>query len=132
MQESLDKFDFQIILNSEDVEESSVYWQKQCRMLFDSIRKNLPEGSINPVSHKGGEEEKAIGILSYDILSLAGITLSSLPVLLKLINVWERNRKKANVKLRAQNGSEFNLSNLSVDEALEIYRNLQQEDNKQE
>lgn len=94
-------------------------------MLYGSIRKNLPEGSIDPVCHKGRENEKAIEILSYDTLSLVGVTFSSFQVILKLINVWERNRKKANVKLRVQDGSEFNLSNLSVEEALEIYRNLQ-------
>lgn len=132
MQESLDKFDFQIILKSEGVEEASVYWQKQCQVLFDSIKKSLPECSIHPLSRRGGEGEKAIEILSYNSLALASMTLSSFHVLFKLINVWENNRKKANVKLRAQNGSEFNLSNLSVDEALEIYRNLLQEDNKQE
>jgi len=132
MQVSPDKFDFQIILESKEVEEASTYWQKQCQMLYDSIRKNLPEGSIHPLSLKGGEGEKADLILSYDSLALASITLNSFYVLLKLINVWERNRKKADVKLRAQNGSEFNLSNLSVDEALEIYRNLQLNDNEQE
>jgi len=125
MQESPDKFDFQIILESEEIGEASIYWQKRCQMLYDSIRKNLPEGSIDPATRRGGGEERAIEILSYDNLSLAGITLSSFHVLLKLINVWERNRQKANVKLIAQNGSEFNLSNLSVDEALELYRNLQ-------
>lgn len=129
MQEFSDKFNFKIILESEGVGEASTYWQKQFQMLYDSIRKNLPEGSIGLVSHKGEGNEKAIDILSYDTLSLAGITLSSFHVLLKLINVWERNRQKANVKLRAQNGSEFNLSNLSIDEALEIYRNLQMKDN---
>lgn len=125
MQQVLDKFDFQILLESEDAEEASIYWQKQCQMLYDSLRKNLQEGSIDPVSHKCEENEKAIEILSYGTLSLVGITFSSFQVILKLINVWERNRKKANVKLRVQDGSEFNLSNLSVDEALEIYRNLQ-------
>jgi hypothetical protein len=101
-------------------------------MLYDSIRKNLQEGSIDPVSHKGGENERAIELLSYETLSLIGITFSSFQIILKLINVWERNRQKANVKLTAQNGSEFNLSNLSIDEALEIYRNLQLKDEGQE
>lgn len=125
MQEFPDKFDFQIILESEDVGEASIYWQKQYQMLYDSIRKNLQEGSIDPVSPKGGENERAIELLSYETLSLVGITFSSFQIILKLLKVWERNRKKANVKLRVQDGSEFILSNLSVDEALEIYNNLQ-------
>ena len=52
MQEHSDKFDFQIILESVEVEKFS-NWQKQCQMLSDSVRKNLSECSINPVSHKG-------------------------------------------------------------------------------
>lgn len=128
MQVSPNKFDFQIILESVEDEKSS-NWQKQCQMLYDSVRKNLSEGSIDPISHKSDECEKAGVILSYDTLGLVGITLNSFYLLLKLINIWERNRKNANVKLRTKNGSEFILSNLSVDEAREIYEKLQQEDN---
>lgn len=132
MQEYSDKFDFQIILESEEVEKSSPYWQRQCQVLYDSIRKNLPEGSIDTLSRKSREGEKADIIISFEVLKLAGITLSSFPVLIKLIDIWERNRKKAKVTLIAKNGSEFVLSNLSVDEALEIYGNLQQQNKKQE
>jgi len=64
MQEHSDKFDFQIILESVEVEKFS-NWQKQCQMLSDSVRKNLSEGSINPVSHKGEEGERTGVILSY-------------------------------------------------------------------
>lgn len=84
---------------------------------------------LDPISHKSDECEKAGVILSYDTLGLVGITLNSFYLLLKLINIWEINRKNANVKLRTKNGSEFILSNLSVDEAREIYEKLQQEDN---
>ncbi|AKB23788.1 hypothetical protein MSMTP_0319 [Methanosarcina sp. MTP4] len=132
MENTSEKFDFQIILESEEVEESSTYWQKQCHMLYDQIRKKLPEGSIDPSSRKGREGEKADIIISFDVLTFTGVTLNSFYVLIKFIDVWERNRKKANVKLNSRNGDEFVLSNLSVDEALEIYRNLQQEDNEQE
>jgi hypothetical protein len=128
MQDHSDKFDFQIILESRDIEKSSK-WQKECQMLYDSVRKNLPEGSIHPVAHKGKEGERTGLILSYDALTLAGVTLNSFYILLKLINVWERNRKKANVKLRTKNGSEFVLSNVSVEEAREIYEKLQREEN---
>lgn len=132
MQERSDKFDFQIILESGEVGGSSPQWQSQCHMLYDSIRKNLSEGSISPISHKGRGEEKAIEILSYDTLSLAGITLNSFYILLKLINVWERNKTKTTVKLKAKNGSEFVLSNLPVDKTLEIYKEVQREDSEKE
>lgn len=132
MQERSDKFDFQIILESGEVGGSSPYWQSQCQMLYDSIRQNLSEGSISPISYKGRGEEKAIEILSYDTLSLAGITLNSFYILLKLINVWERNKTKTTVKLKAKNGSEFVLSNLPVDKTLEIYKEVQREDSKKE
>lgn len=132
MQQVLDKLNFQITLQSEDVIESSPYWQRQCHILYDSIKKNLSEGSIDTLSRKSKEGEKAGIILSYDTLALTGITLNSFYVLIKLINIWERNRKKASIKLRSPNGSEFILLNLSVDEALEIYEKMKQECNPQE
>lgn len=132
MQQYTDKLNFQIVLESEEVEESAPYWKKQCKMFYDSIRKNLPEGSVDPLRQKGKEGEKDVIITSFAVLKFAGITLGSFHVLLKLINVWERNRKKANIKLIAQNGSEFNLSNIPVDRALEIYKNINYVDNKQE
>lgn len=127
MHKVLDKLDFQIALQSEEVNKSSTYWQKQCQMLSDLIRTNIPEVSVNPLSRISKDEEKIDIVYSYDILSLAGVTLNSFYILLRLINVWERNRKKANVKLRTENGSEFVLSNLSLEEAREIYRNLQED-----
>ena len=132
MENTSEKFDFQIILESEEVEESSTYWQKQCQVLYDAIRKNLSEGSIDPSSRKGGEGEKADIIILFDVLTLTGITLNSFYVLIKLINVWERNRKRANLKFKFRNGSEVICTNLDVDDVPEIYRRLQQEDNKQE
>jgi hypothetical protein len=127
MQEYSDKIYFQIIIESGEIEKSSK-WQKQCQMLYDSIRKNLPDGSIDPVTSKGGEGERTGVILSYDTFTLAGVSLNSFYILFRLINVWERNRKKADVKLRTKSGSEFVLSNLSVEEAREIYEELQNED----
>ncbi|WP_292389301.1 hypothetical protein [Methanosarcina sp. UBA5] len=127
MENISEKFDFQITLESGELEKSSK-WQKQCQLLYDSVRKNLPNGSIDPVTRKGKDGERSGVILSYDTFALAGVTLNSFYILLRLINVWERNRKKANVKLRTKNGSEFVLSNLSVEEAREIYEKLQNED----
>ena len=46
MQEHSDKFDFQIILESVEVEKFS-NWQKQCQMLYDSVRKNLSEQAVS-------------------------------------------------------------------------------------
>lgn len=132
MENTSEKFDFQIILESEEVEKSSTYWQRQCQMLYDTIRKNLSEGSVAPSSRKGGEGEKASIIISFDILTLTGITLNSFYILIKLINVWERNRKRANLKFKFRNGSEVTCTNLDFDDVPEIYRRLQKEDNKQE
>lgn len=132
MENASEKFDFQIILESEEVENSSTYWQRQCQMLYDTIRKNLAEGSVAPLSRKGGEGDKAEIIISFDILTFTGITLNSFYILIKLINVWERNRKRANLKFKFRNGSEVTCTNLEVDEVPEIYRRLQQEDNEQE
>jgi len=128
MQGCSDRFDFQVILESGEIEKSS-NWQKQCQTLYDSVRKNLSEGSIEPVARKGEEGEKTGGVISYDSLALAGVTLNSFYILLKLINVWERNRRNANVKLRTKNGSEFVLSNVSVEEAREIFEMLRQKEN---
>jgi hypothetical protein len=46
-------------------------------MLYDSIRKNIPEGSIDPLASKGKEGERTGAILSYDVFTFAGVTLNS-------------------------------------------------------
>lgn len=132
MENTSEKLDFQIILESEEVEKSSTYWQKQCQMLYDTIRKNLSEGSVASSSRKSGEGEKADIIITFDVLTFTGITLNSFCILIKLINVWERNRKRANLKFKFRNGSEVICTNLDVSDVPEIYRRLQQEDNEQE
>jgi len=132
MENTSEKVDFQIVLESEEVDKSSIYWQEQCQMLYDTIRKNLSEGSVSPSSRKSGEGEKAGIIISFDVLTLTGITLNSFYILIKLINIWERNRKRSNLKYKFRNGSEAICTNLDVDDIPEVYRRLKQEDNKQE
>lgn len=132
MENTSEKVDFQIVLESEEVDKSSVYWQRQCQTLYNTIRKNLSEGSVSPSNRKGGEGEKTDIIISFDVLTLTGITLNSFYILIKLINIWERNRKRSNLKYKFRNGSEVICTNLDVDDVPEIYRRLKQEDNKQE
>lgn len=130
MQQVLNGLDFQIILKSEELKESSIQWKKDCKVLYNLIRKNLPEGSVNPLNRRCEDGERAGLVPSYDTLALAGITLQSFIVIIKLIDVWERNKKKANVEFRSKNGNKISIFNLPSEEALEIFKSLQHDDNK--
>ena len=77
MQESPDKFDFQIILESEDVEDSSEYWQKQCSFLYCELNKNLISGSIEPMTSECEKGERADVDFLLHIFLASGITLKA-------------------------------------------------------
>ena len=53
MEQIPDKSSFQIILQSDKVDNLSEYWQDQCWYLYDEISRALPKGSIKPLTLEG-------------------------------------------------------------------------------
>lgn len=74
MEELPKKSNFQIVLESEKVEENSTYWQKKCSILYYELHKNLISSSIEPMIYECENGGKAdVGIL-FNILLVTYIT----------------------------------------------------------
>ena len=112
--------DFNITLESEEIEERADYWQKQCNFLYNKILKELPSGSIEPLSYESAEGEKAELITIFSTLVATGIAVEAFDKLFDIIKIWLENRPKTKVTLKYQDGSIIELSGLSKSKALAL------------
>ena len=112
--------DFNITLESEEFEESPEYWQKQYNFLYNMILKELPSGTIEPLSYESGEGEKAELVTIFSTLVATGITAKAFDKLFDIIKIWLENRPKTKVTLKYKDGSIIELSGLSKSEALAL------------
>jgi hypothetical protein len=106
---------FQIILQSEDVEDSSDYWQDQCRRIYNDLYRDLPKGTIRPLTLEGPAEGKAIDINSFSHLIIDDFTakiISSLFVesLLVVFEKWFRHERNATLILKYPDGNTVKVS----------------------
>ena len=112
--------DFNITLESEEFEESPEYWQKQYNLLYNMMIKELPSGSIQPLSYKSAEGEKADLVTIFSTLVATGIAVEAFDKLFDIIKIWLENRPKTKVTLKYQDGSIIELSGLSKSKALAL------------
>lgn len=104
---------FQLLLESENAEELSEYWQKQCCTLYNAINRNIDEGSIEPLTCKAAEGERAGIIAAFNVLSGSGLFVKSFGHILDIVKVWLESRPKARVLMKFPNGSEIEISGMS-------------------
>jgi hypothetical protein len=126
MQRVLDRFDFQIIIESSDVDESTDYWQKQCSILYCELNKNLTSGSLEPLASKCDNGEKADKGILLNILIASGITKIALDRIFDMLKTWSEYRKSATVMLKFEDGSTIELTHLTKSEAFELLNKHQQ------
>lgn len=119
-QQIAEGWSFNIKLGSEEIEESTDYWQKQCNLLYNMMLKKLPVGSIQPLSYESGEGEKAELITIFSTLVATGITAKVFDRIYDIIKIWLENRPKSKVTLKYPDGSTIELSGLSKSEALKL------------
>lgn len=112
--------DFNITLESEEIEEREDYWQKQCNLLYNMILEELPSGSIQPLSYESAEGEKAELITIFSTLVATGITAKAFDIIFDIIKIWLKNRPHTKVTLIYPDGSIIELSGLSISEALTL------------
>ena len=77
MEEAPEISDFQIIIESTEIDESTDYWQKQCSILYRELDKNLISGSIEPMTSECEKGEKADVDTLFHILLASSITLKA-------------------------------------------------------
>jgi len=115
MQQVVDKFNFSIILKSEDIEDSSEYWQGQCWQLYDSICRNLPDGWMEPVTLKGSEGEKTDLTTIFSTLGAFGIAGKVFAdIFLDAMKTWLEYRPTAEIEVKFPDGSTVNISKLPI------------------
>jgi len=112
--------DFNITLESEEIEERADYWQKQCNFLYNKILKELPSGLIQPLSYESAEGEKAELITIFSTLVATGITTKAFDIIFDIIKIWLENRPHTKITLKYPDGSIIELSGLSKSEALTL------------
>ncbi|HII94021.1 MAG TPA: hypothetical protein HA262_18235 [Methanosarcina sp.] len=113
MQDDVELTTFQLLLESEEAEELSEYWQKQCCFLYNTIKRNIAEGSIEPLTCKAAEGERAGIIPIFNILSASGLSIKSVGHVFDLIKVWLEVRPKAKVVMKFPNGNEIEISGVT-------------------
>lgn len=113
MEEGVELPAFQLLIESEEAEESSEYWQKQCCLLYNIINRNITEGSIEPLTCKSAEGERAGIIPVFNVLSASGLSLKSAGHVFDLVKVWLDVRPKAKVVMKFPNGNEIEISGVT-------------------
>lgn len=113
MKENMELPPFQLLMESEDAEELSEYWQKQCCTLYNAINRNIDEGSIEPSTCKPAEGERAGIIPVFNVLSASGLSLKSVGHVFDIVKVWLDVRPKAKVVMKFPNGNEIEISGVT-------------------
>lgn len=130
MQVSPDKFDFQMIIESSEIDESTDYWQKQCSILYRELNQNLISGSIEHLVSECGKGEKAGVDTIFYIFLASGITLDTFDRMYDVLNIWLEYRKSAKVMLKYKDGSIIELTHLSKSEAIKLMEKHQRRNNE--
>jgi len=125
MEEAPEIFDFQIIIESTEIDESTDYWQRQCSILYTELHKNLISGSIEPLTSECEISERA-GIESIlNLLLASGITLETFDRMYDVFKFWLEFRNSAEITLKYEDGSIIKLPHLSKSEALKLMKKHQ-------
>lgn len=120
MEEAPEIFDFQIIIESTEIDESTDYWQRQCSILYSELHKNLISGSIEPLTSEFKEGERASTDALLNLLLASGITLETFDRMYDVFKLWLEFRNSAEVTLKYDDGSTIKLTSLSKSEALKL------------
>ncbi len=131
---NLENWDFNIKLESDDIDIRSDYWQNQCRILYNMMQTELPSGTIEPLSRKAETGEKAEIITLLSTLIVSGVASKAfdkgIDKMVDIIKIWQENRPKAMISLQYPDGSTIELSNLSVKEAKKMMKEHQKKINR--
>lgn len=106
MEQMSDKNSFQIILQSDNADNLSEYWQNQCWYLYDEISRTLPEGSIKPLTLEGDVGERADIVTLFSHVIVAEITAKIfVEIVFEAIKNWHQYRQNANIGIKCPDGS---------------------------
>jgi hypothetical protein len=115
---------FQIILQSDGIEDFSDEWQNQCEYFYNEFDRALPKGTIKPLALEAPAGGRVIDINSFshiivDEFAAKIIASTIVEALFVAFKNWSEYRPKANIKLRYPDGSIVRVSNKFFLELLE-------------
>lgn len=115
MQQVPDKSSFQIILQSDNEDNLSEYWQNQCWYLYDELSKALPEGSIKPLTLESDARERADMLTLFSHTIITEITAKIfVEIIFEAIKNWHYYRPDANIEIKCPDGSIVKITNKSL------------------
>ena len=108
-----DKSNFQIILEPDDGDIFSEYWQDQCKYFYDELFMALPEGSIKPLTLESSAREKTDITICFNFLIdlVAGVCAHKVFDILK---DWYEYRQHASIKIKCPDGSVVEIPKQSI------------------
>lgn len=115
---------FELLINSEEFEELSEYWQRQCCLLYNNINRNLTEGSIKYTTRESSEGERTGIIDVFSVLSVCGVSPKSIGHVFDQIKMWLERKPKAKVIMKFPNGNSIEISGVtgfSKSEVLDLF-----------
>lgn len=119
---------FELLVISEEFEESSEYWQRQCCFLYNNISRNITEGSVELLTCDSSQGDRGI-IEAFNILSFSGLSAKGIEQVFEKIKAWMAGKPKAKIKMKFANGNEIEISGVtgfSKSEILDLFeRSLQ-------
>jgi hypothetical protein len=124
MEEEQELAAFQLLLKSEEGEDTSEYWQRQCCMLYNTINRNITDGSIEPDTCECAEGERSGLVTIYSVLSAIGLSLKNVVNVVDIVKLWLENRPKAKVLMKFPNGNEIEITgvtDLSKTDILDLF-----------
>lgn len=139
MEQVPDKSSFQIVLQSDNEDDLSEYWQNQCWYLYDEISRALPEGSIKPLTLESDTGERADIITLFSHAIVIEITAKIfVEIVFEAIKNWHYYRPDASIEIKCPDGSTVKITkksfpklekyfnenpNLSICEAVSFFNN---------
>lgn len=122
MEEVVDNSDFSIVVTSDGVEDPSEYWQEQCELLYNSIARNLPEGSIEPLKLEGAQGERVVLATIFSTLAAAGITGKVfVDIIIDGMKTWLEYRPTAEIELKCPDGTIVKITKLPLAKLSKFY-----------
>jgi hypothetical protein len=106
-----------LYIESKDYEVNDESWQEECRQLYQRLKRDLPDVTLEPVKQQPtGTGHK--GILEvFHQLVMYGASMSSFANLWQLLKYWLERREKAEIMLRFPDGSVLKVRSLTQADA---------------
>ena len=94
-----DKSSFQILLQQDNGDNFSEYWQDQCKYFYDEISAALPESWVKPLTLESSAGEKAVDVSVFSNIILELGSMFCARTIFETLNNWHEHRKMLSLKL---------------------------------